>query len=190
MTDHVQARLTSAMWLVATLIAAPLVAHAAAAQAPPPKFAIHAEPKPLPEIGFVDGAGRKRSLADFRGRTVLLNIWATWCVPCRKEMPSLDRLQGELGAAEFEVVALSIDRGGVAAVRPFYAEIGIERLGIYVDPSGRAAQKLGVVGIPTTLLIGRDGREIGRFVGPAEWDAAVMVAFLEGRLKRAGAAGN
>lgn len=184
MRKQYRARLVLTVQLVAMLFAAPLVSHAAVAQAPPSKFAIHAEPKPLSEIRFVDGAGRQRSLADFRGKTVLLNIWATWCVPCREEMPTLDRLQGELGAPDFEVVALSIDRGGVAAVRPFYAETGIKRLGIYIDRSGGATQKLGVVGIPTTLLIGRDGREIGRFVGPTEWDAAAMVAFLKSRLKR------
>lgn len=185
-----RANTTALLRVLAILIVSPLAGYSATAQAPPSKFAVHAEPKSLPDIRFVDGANRQRTLAEFRGRTVLLNIWATWCVPCREEMPTLDRLQGMLGSANFEVVALSIDRGGAADVRPFYAEIGIKQLGIYIDRTGRAAQKLGVVGIPMTLLIGPDGREFGRFVVPTDWDAPTMVAFIRSRLKLAGATRN
>lgn len=127
--------------------------------------------RPVPELHFVDGDGRAMTLANFRGRAVLLNIWATWCVPCRKEMPTLDRLQAKLGGPEFQVVTLSIDRGGVPVVKQFYEELGLKSLGIYVDQSGQAASALGAVGIPTTLLVDREGREIGRKVGPAEWDS-------------------
>ena len=139
----------------------------------------HASPRPVPELVFEDGRGARRTLADFKGKVVLLNVWATWCVPCREEMPALDRLQHKLGGPEFEVVALSIDAGGAAAVKKFYDEIGIRSLGIYVDPASRAMGSLGLVGIPTTLLVDRQGREIGRRTGPAEWDGAEAVRMFE-----------
>ena len=110
---------------------------------------------------------------------MLLNIWATWCGPCRAEMPTLDRLQARLGSDRFEVIALSIDRAGVGVVAEFFEEIGIEHLRIFIDESGGAARDLKVFGLPATLLIGRDGRELGRLVGPAEWDTPEMTAFLE-----------
>ncbi|MBT0960302.1 TlpA family protein disulfide reductase [Denitromonas iodatirespirans] len=141
----------------------------------------------LPEIRFEDGDGAPRTLADFHGRVVLLNLWATWCVPCRKEMPSLDRLQATLGGPGFEVVALSIDNS-TQAVRDFYREYGIGRLAIYIDPSTRVTDTLGAVGIPTTVLVDRDGRERWRRVGPAEWDAPEMVEQLREAVE-AGTAG-
>ena len=155
-------------------------------QTPSPKtssnFALHKEPKPLPELVFHNGAGKQIRLADFRGKTVLLNVWATWCGPCRREMPTLDRLQTMLGGPKFEVVALSIDRAGLDPVRRFYREIGIKILGLYINSTGKTTGTLGIVDLPTTLLINGDGREIGRLVGPADWDTPDMVAFLKKRL--------
>jgi thiol-disulfide isomerase/thioredoxin len=141
-------------------------------------FPLHAAPRPLPQISFEDGQGRKHTLAEFRGRTVLLNIWATWCVPCRKEMPALDRLEQKLGGPGFEVLALSIDTQGVAPVRRFYDEIGIRTLAIYVDSTTRSSDMLGVIGIPTTLLVDPQGREVARRTGPAEWDSPEALAVL------------
>lgn len=132
----------------------------------------------MPALQFTDADGTALSLADFRGRAVLLNIWATWCGPCRKEMPALERLQAILGSGDFEVVALSIDRSGLAAVQPFFDELGIENLAIYLDESAAAMSALGITGIPTTLLIDRDGREIRRWAGPAEWDSPKMEALI------------
>ncbi len=132
-------------------------------------------PRPVPQLRFVDGTGAPRSLADFRGRVVLLNIWATWCVPCRKEMPALDRLQAALGGPDFEVVAVSIDRGGVFAVKTFYEELGLRALRVYVDGSGEALTKLRALGIPLTLLVDREGRELWRLIGPVEWDEPAVV---------------
>lgn len=132
-------------------------------------------PRPLPELRFVDGTGASRALADFRGRVILLNIWATWCVPCRKEMPALDRLQAALGGPDFEVVALSIDRGGVFAVKSFYEELDLRALRVYVDGGGEALTKLRAVGIPLTLLVDREGRELWRVVGPVAWDEPAVV---------------
>lgn len=135
-------------------------------------------PKTLPELRFVNQQGQPVSLADFRGRVVLLNVWATWCLPCREEMPTLDRLQEKLGGKEFEVVVLSIDQGGAAAVQSFYQEIGIRRLGVYVDTSGEVARDLNIIGLPTTLLIDREGRERARLIGPAVWDSPQIVSTI------------
>jgi thiol-disulfide isomerase/thioredoxin len=116
------------------------------------------------------------NLSAFKGKVILLNIWATWCGPCRQEMPTLDRLEAKLGGPDFQVVALSIDQGGVPVVKEFYEELGLENLGIYIDDRMRAPAQLGVVGIPGTLLIDREGREIGRKLGPAEWDSEEVLA--------------
>jgi len=155
-----------------------LASQFAAGQEPPKNFVMHDAPKPVAAINFDDAQGRSRSLAEFKGKVVLLNIWATWCGPCRKEMPALDRLQAALGGPEFEVVALSIDRGGTDAVRKFFADIGIRTLAMYLDSSGQALRTLSALGLPTTLLIDREGREIGRLIGPAEWDSPEMVEFV------------
>jgi thiol-disulfide isomerase/thioredoxin len=136
------------------------------------------ESKPLPDLEFVDGEGHAQSLSQFRGKVVLLNLWATWCVPCRQEMPTLDHLEAKLGGSDFEVVALAIDRGGAAPVQAFYKSIGVEHLVLHVDPSGRAASALGVAGIPATLVVDREGREIGRKLGAAAWDGPEAIALL------------
>lgn len=141
----------------------------------------------IAEVRFVDADGRRMSLADFRGKQVLVNIWATWCGPCREEMPTLDRLQTRLGGPDFEVVALSIDREGVDVVRDFYAELGLQALRIYVDTSTMAPINLNVLGVPTTLLLDRNGREIGRYTGPAEWDGEAVVSAIRGHLSAASA---
>nr|WP_234891673.1 TlpA disulfide reductase family protein [Sinorhizobium meliloti] len=146
---------------------------------------MHETPQPVPELSFVSGEGEKLSLADFRGRTILLNIWATWCLPCRREMPALDRLQAELGGRGFEVVPLSIDRDGVPKVRAFYQEIGLNSLGIYIDASGKAPYRVGALGIPTTLLIDPEGREAGRLAGEADWDGPEFVTIIQQRLNKA-----
>jgi thiol-disulfide isomerase/thioredoxin len=134
-------------------------------------FVYKSAPEPVPEVSFSDGEGRPLTLAAFKGRTILLNLWATWCAPCRKEMPALDALQKALGSDKFEVVALSVDRNGADAARKFLAETKVEALRLYIDPTARATTALKAVGMPTTLLIDADGREIGRLVGPAEWNS-------------------
>jgi len=150
----------------------------AAAQAPLKSFVLHDAPKPVATVAFDDAEGRSRTVADFKGKVVLLNIWATWCIPCRKEMPALDRLQGAMGGPDFEVVPVSIDRGGIEKVRAFYAEIGVRHLAMYLDVSGQALRALGAVGLPTTLVIDRAGQEVGRVIGPAEWDSSEIADIL------------
>jgi thiol-disulfide isomerase/thioredoxin len=140
-------------------------------------------PQLVPEIRFQDADGKPFALSDFRGKVVLLNVWATWCAPCRKEMPALDRLQQKLGGGDFEVIALSIDSGGPAAVRRFYDEIGIRALAVYVDPTMNANIELLALGIPTTLLLDREGRERWRKTGPVEWDSPEIVESLRAKLR-------
>src|SRR5260370_9861215 len=127
--------------MVATLL---VVASArfVTAEEPLKNLVLNAAPKPIPAISFEDGQRQKRSLADFNGKVVVLNIWATWCGPCREEMPALDRVQAALGGPEFAVVPLSIDRG-IEKITKFYAEIGIRNLLIYIDAAGRATRDLG-----------------------------------------------
>lgn len=133
----------------------------------------------LAVFSFEAADGRKLTLETFADKAVLLNLWATWCPPCRKEMPSLDRLQSLKGGPDFEVVALSIDKGGAEQVRPFFEEIGIKSLETYLDQPGVAMQALKVVGLPTTLLVGKDGRELTRWVGPKEWDDPETIKEIE-----------
>ena len=134
-------------------------------------FVFRKSPEPLGEFSFLDASGTSRGVKDWAGKVVLLNLWATWCAPCRKEMPALDKLQKELGSDRFEVVALSVDRTGLDGARKFLDSIKIANLKLYADPSTRTGSALKVVGMPTTLLIDAEGREIGRLVGPAEWDS-------------------
>jgi len=133
-------------------------------------FVFRKSPEALPVFTFSDEAGVQKSLSDWKGKVVLLNMWATWCVPCRKEMPSLERLQKELGGDTFEVVAMSVDRGGVPASRKFLDEIKISGLKLYAESTAKSVGMLRAPGLPTTILIDREGREIGRLAGPAEWD--------------------
>lgn len=132
-----------------------------------------------PDISFSDADGNRLTLADFEGRVVLLNLWATWCAPCVHEMPTLDRLQARLGGDSFEVVALSIDRGGAEDVLPFFADHGLDHLNVYLDEAGAAPPAFGVIGLPTTVLIDADGRLVGQYTGAADWDGADAVVLME-----------
>jgi thiol-disulfide isomerase/thioredoxin len=127
-------------------------------------------PRPAPEVSFAAESGGNVSLADFRGRVVLLNLWATWCEPCIREMPALDRLQGKLGGRDFAVVLVSQDRGGGNVVDPFFAKLGLANLKTYLDPKGTVGHGFGVAGLPTSFLIDRDGTIIGSVQGAAAWD--------------------
>ncbi|TAU14709.1 TlpA family protein disulfide reductase [Rhizobium ruizarguesonis] len=153
-------------------------------QSAPRGFVLNEVQSPVPDVQFTDHEGRPRALADFRGKVLVLNVWATWCLPCRKEMPTLDRLQAALGGRGFEVVALSIDRQGAEAVKGFYSEVGVRHLSVRIDTTGKALSDLAVVGLPTTILIDAERRELGRLMGPAEWDGPEMDAFLKKIVER------
>ncbi len=144
-----------------------------------PLMPLHGKPREMLSPPFVDGKGRALTLEDFRGKVVLLNIWATWCAPCRKEMPTLDALQARLGGDDFLVLPLSIDQAGLKVVREFYDEIGIQHLGMYLADSTRAMLAFGALGLPTTILVDRNGKERGRLVGPAEWDSPKISAQIQ-----------
>ena len=165
-------------WMVAILLIGTSLQFATT-QERAKNFVVLDAPRLTPPISFEDGQGKKRSLADFKGKVVVLNLWATWCVPCRREMPALDRLQADLGGPEFAVVPLSIDRHGIEAIYKFYSDVGIRNLPIYLDASGKAIRELGAVGLPTTLILDRAGQEIARVVGPSDWDASVVAEFLK-----------
>ncbi len=156
--------------------ASPLAGLNKGAMAP---LVIRPKPVDLPDFTFAGEEGATKSLKDFAGKVVLLNIWATWCVPCREEMPALDALEGKLGGKDFAVVAVNIDKGGREKAAPFLKEIGVTRLPLYTDPTGKLFATLKAVGMPTTLIIDRNGKEIARLVGPAEWASAEAVAVIE-----------
>jgi thiol-disulfide isomerase/thioredoxin len=143
-------------------------------------------PLKLPNLAFNDASGKPLTLADFHGRTVLLNLWATWCVPCRKEMPTLDALQGKLGSPSFEVVAVNIDTRDPGKPKHFLSEIGVQKLAYYSDPSAKVFQDLKAVGrafgMPTTVLVDREGCEIGTIAGPAEWGSDDAVKLIQAAL--------
>ena len=142
-------------------------------------FVPRATPVAAPEVVFQGPGGVDTGLEAFKGKVVLLNLWATWCAPCRKEMPALDRLQAQLGGDDFEVVALALDRGGETAARRFFDEIGVKNLKLFIDPTARLGARFNVVGLPATLLLNRQGEEIGRLMGPAEWDSADAVGLIQ-----------
>ena len=128
-------------------------------------------PEAVPALTFKDGTGTDKTLADFKGKAVLLNLWATWCAPCKKEMPGLDRLQKELGSDKFQVVALAVDKGGLEKAQKFLDDVKVSNLKLFIDPTARLANDLRAIGMPTTILIDKDGREVGRLAGEAEWDS-------------------
>jgi len=136
-------------------------------------FTVADEPVPLPVFEFAGKDGGKASTADFAGKTVLLNLWATWCAPCREEMPALDKLQAELGSEKFQVLPVSIDRGGPQKPLAFYEEIGVSHLPFYQDETmgifNELKKKSLAFGLPVTLLVDRDGCVLGNLNGPADW---------------------
>ena len=166
-----------------TVIAALVLTSANASDVPesvgPQGVLVWESPREIPELNFEGVQGAPLSLKDFQGKVLLLNVWATWCAPCREEMPTLDALQARLGGSDFEVLALSIDHAGLAVVEEFYEKVGVEHLRRYIDRSSSAMRVFGIQGVPTTLLIDNRGREIGRLTGVADWNSPGMVEFLQ-----------
>jgi thiol-disulfide isomerase/thioredoxin len=145
-------------------------------------FLAKADRPSVPDLVFKDSSGSQIKLSKWQGRVVLLNLWATWCAPCRKEMPTLNEVQKQLGSKDFEVVALSVDRKGLEASAAFLKETGADALGLYIDETTTSLTMLQALGLPVTLLIDRKGREIGRLLGPAEWNSAEAVALMKAAL--------
>mgnify|MGYP000892155637 FL=1 len=138
--------------------------------------------QPMTALDFLGPDGQPRTLEAFRGRVTLINLWATWCVPCREEMPALDRLQAKLGSSDFEVVAINVDTARLERAKDFLKEIGVANLAFYSDPKADVFYRLRtagkVVGLPTTFLIGRDGCEIAAMAGPADWSSDDAMAMI------------
>ena len=135
--------------------------------------------RPVPDAEWRSGEGAKVSLADFSGKVVMVNFWATWCAPCIRELPSINRLQAVLGGDDFTVVAINIDTGGEAVAAPFSKRLKIGNLDLYLDPRGATSRAMGVNVMPTTVIYDRGGQEVGRLEGGAEWDSPEALALLE-----------
>jgi thiol-disulfide isomerase/thioredoxin len=139
-------------------------------------------PLRLPDLAFEDAEGKPRKLSDWRGRTVLVNLWATWCLPCRKEMPALENLQTRLGGTDFEVVAVNIDTRDTEKPKNFLKEVNLTRLGYFSDPKAKVFQDLKAtgraLGMPTSVLVDGEGCEIATIAGPAEWDSEDAIKLI------------
>jgi thiol-disulfide isomerase/thioredoxin len=144
---------------------------------------VASEPRRAIQVAFERDGGAKLTVADFKGRPILLNLWATWCVPCRAEMPALDRLQAAKGGPGFEVVAVNVDTARLERRAAFLDSVGVKSLTRYTDPSGDAFETLHkdgkALGLPVTLVIDKDGCEVGAVEGGAKWDSAEAQALVE-----------
>ncbi|WP_096700560.1 TlpA disulfide reductase family protein [Magnetospirillum sp. 15-1] len=161
------------------LSAAALAAFPAAAAKGQRGLIIHDQPRPVAAIDIRDAESRAAGLDTLKGKPVLLNLWASWCMPCVAELPALDRLKPALDAKGVVLVALSLDRSGKVAVANTFARLGIKNLDIRTDENRVAAEKLDAPALPVTLLIDREGREIARFIGAAEWDGPPAARLLD-----------
>ena len=189
---YVMTKIPLAAGLVLALVLAALGPETVRAEEAPPlkgllkdNFILLDQPAPAPQApGVTNASGGSVGLADFRGRVVLVNFWATWCAPCVHEMPSLDRLQAKLGPEGLLVMAVSQDRKGLAAAEPFYREQGLDNLEIFLDPKGKFALAMGVAGLPTSLLVDDRGHVVGALEGPLEWDGPEAVELIRFYLAR------
>jgi thiol-disulfide isomerase/thioredoxin len=184
--------LTVVIVLVAAAGAASYVAlHSAPSDAPPQDGAMAAfqpasKPAPAPEAAFLDEDGKPTDLTRFKGKVTLVNLWATWCTPCVKEMPSLERLRTERENDHFAVATISEDIQGATAVDAFFTKNGLAGLPRYLDPKDALTRAFRLNGLPTTLLLDRDGREIGRFEGIADWDGPEAMRMIDWYVAHAG----
>jgi thiol-disulfide isomerase/thioredoxin len=152
------------------------------AAAPPPSLAPYAAakgPVPVPQVAILNGAGTRVALSSFKGKYVLLNLWATWCAPCVKELPALARLRAADAGKDFDVVAVDVGRGTAADARSFLDANGAKALDTYVDSNLALLRSFGAYGLPLTILIDPQGREVGRAIGPAAWDSPDAIAYFK-----------
>ncbi|OAO09345.1 thioredoxin [Roseovarius indicus] len=135
------------------------------------KLSFHSEPKPVSQSTYTMEDGSTGSLADYRGKIAVVNFWATWCAPCRKEMPMLSELQSELGGEDFDVVTIATGRNPPPAMKSFFDEIGVSNLPLHRDPNMKISREMGILGLPITVILNRDGQEIARMQGDAHWNS-------------------
>ncbi len=145
-------------------------------------FITHQKPAKLPHVDFLDPNQQKITFDAFKGKVILVNLWATWCGPCRHEMPTLDDLQAKLGSDQFEVVTLNVDRKSSDGAVAFFSEIGIKNLKLYADPTTKAMRSFHARGLPLTLLVNKDGYEVGRLFGPAQWNSQDAINLIKAEL--------
>ena len=175
--------------MLATAIIALTPARHAVADNPPltgwmEQFILNETPLPVPKTAMQNGAGETVTLNSFRGKVLLINFWATWCAPCIREMPSLDRLQAAMNGQNFQVIAINSDRQGSKVAQPFLEKLGIQHLDIFIDENMTIGRALGVKGLPASFLISADGRVLGRLDGLAEWDTPETFALVQYYLKK------
>ena len=151
------------------------------------EFILQTPPAPAPDVAFSDGDNATLGFKDFKGKVTLVNLWATWCAPCVKEMPSLEALKQARGGADFDVVTISEDHGGRKLVDPFFEKNNLTALPRYTDADSAVGRAFRVRGLPTTVLLDRDGNEIGRFEGGANWSGSDALALIDWAIKHDGA---
>lgn len=178
MLRNVLAVLYTALVLGANPVLADVVAAQSALAGDMRKLVFHAQPKDLPAEVLADLDGKERTLSEWQGKWVVLNFWATWCAPCRKEMPSLDRLAATSADTGVTVVTVATGRNPPPAITRFFDEIGVKSLPVLLDPKSALARQMGILGLPLTVILDPDGREVGRLIGDAEWDSADARAML------------
>ncbi len=147
------------------------------------KLVFHSAPAPVSDKVFTDPEGGAHQLSDYRGKYILVNFWATWCAPCRKEMPSLNALQETLGGDTFEVLTIATGRNTLPGITKFFAKAEITELPVLLDPKQKLARDMGVLGLPISVIIDPDGREIARLRGDAEWDSNSALAIINALIK-------
>lgn len=147
------------------------------------KLVVHSQPKAVPETPFNGEDGTNMTLADYKGKITVVNFWATWCAPCRHEMPMLSDLQTELGSEDFEVVTIATGRNAPPAMKKFFDEINVDNLPLHADPRMNLSRQMGVLGLPVTVIVDRSGQEIARLQGDADWSSdsakSILKALIE-----------
>jgi thiol-disulfide isomerase/thioredoxin len=148
------------------------------------KLNFHSEARPLPDIALVDETGQERALSEYRGRWVVANFWATWCAPCRKELPALDALEASLGGGDFAVATVATGRNSPQGIDRLFSELSIEHLPKWRDDGSALARQMGIMGLPVTVILNPEGEEIARLQGEADWSSdsarAILAALMGG----------
>jgi thiol-disulfide isomerase/thioredoxin len=177
------AALYTALCLGSSPVLADVDAALAARSGDMKKLIFHSAPKSTSTAAFhLEDDGGKATLADYKGKVVLLNFWATWCAPCRKEMPQLSELQTELGGPDFEVLTIATGRNSPAGIKKFFKEINITNLPRHQDPKQALASQMGIFGLPITVILDRDGKELARLRGDADWSSDSAKAIIRALL--------